>query len=249
MARNRKTKPESADAIPLIQPDRSGPSGDTLLKFAQDQDLFEQAKKREAVLRKQAGKPAREDDVSGKRDLAETAVTPEAERFLEALLWSVSLAVLHTTFDVLVQHQYAIEISWHGIVLRSLQALCGACASFLPTILAVPLTLFAVFFFLIYILHPFASHPTFLPTRLVPARFQGPLRQALFFVVSLGAGCYLIHITNTYGYMAVMKQAPSLGCLWIWAVIEMDLLWAVPSLAVIAAFVWLGDYSIRTGAQ
>lgn len=52
-------------------------------------------------------------------------------------------------------------------------------------------------------------------------------------------------MTNSFGYMAVMKQAPPLGCLWVWSVIELDLAWAVLSLAGTGMFVWLGGYSIK----
>ena len=50
--------------------------------------------------------------------------------------------------------------------------------------------------------------------------------------MAVGVGCYTIHVTNRYDYFAVMKRAPALGTLWVWSVIEMDLLWAVGSVAV-----------------
>lgn len=40
-----------------------------------------------------------------------------------------------------------------------------------------------------------------------------------------------------------MKQAPPLGCLWIWAVIELDLLWASASLLCAGAFWKYNGYS------
>lgn len=100
-----------------------------------------------------------------------------------------------------------------------------------------------MFALLFYTLHAHASNPTLLPG--LPARYQPILRQTIFFVTSICAGCYLIHITNTYGYLAVMKQAPPVGCLWIWAVIELNLPLAVLSLAAAAAFLWQGGYSIK----
>ena len=42
-----------------------------------------------------------------------------------------------------------------------------------------------------------------------------------------------------------MKRAPTLGCLWIWSVIELDLGLAVASLACAGAFLWRGGYSIK----
>ncbi len=102
-----------------------------------------------------------------------------------------------------------------------------------------------VFAVLFYTLHAHPARPTFLPTALVPARFQYTLRQLIFFSASVTAGCFLIHITNKYSYLAVLKQAPSLGCVWIWAVIELDLPWAALSLAVAGLFIWQGDYDIK----
>ncbi|KAI2636288.1 hypothetical protein GGS26DRAFT_487834 [Hypomontagnella submonticulosa] len=143
---------------------------------------------------------------------------------MDAILWSVSLSMLHFTLDVLVQHQYAISIIWPQIIIRALQA-C------------------AVFTFLIYVLHPHASSPSFVPG--LPVKFQAPLRQAIFFVASICSGCYLIHISNRYGYLAVMKQSPPLGCIWVWSVIELDLLYAVLSLVCTFGFFWQGGYTIK----
>jgi hypothetical protein len=70
------------------------------------------------------------------------------------------------------------------------------------------------------------------------------LRQGIFFATAVIAGCYLVYTTNRHGYLAVMKQAPPLGCLWVWSVIELDLLWALPSLAVTAVYMWQGGYGL-----
>jgi hypothetical protein len=69
------------------------------------------------------------------------------------------------------------------------------------------------------------------------------LHQFLFFVASVTAGCYLIYISNTFGYYAVMKQAPPIGCLWIWSVIELDLVAAAASLLCCIGFLKLGGYA------
>jgi len=94
-----------------------------------------------------------------------------------------------------------------------------------------------------YVLHPHPSSPTLLPG--LPARFQRPLRQGVFFAMSVAAGCRLVFVTNSYGYLAVMKQAPTLACLWLWSVIELDLPLAVGSLVFTAAYLWQGGYDIR----
>lgn len=100
-----------------------------------------------------------------------------------------------------------------------------------------------MFGLLFYTLHAHSSNPTILPG--LPLRYQSILRQTIFFMTSICAGCYLIHISNRYGYLAVMKQAPPVGCLWIWAVIELDLPYALLSLAGAGLFLWQRGYSIR----
>ncbi|KAI1637106.1 hypothetical protein F4809DRAFT_341001 [Biscogniauxia mediterranea] len=218
MVQTRKGR-KAAAGIKLAQPDRSGPTEATLLQFAQERELFEKADKKQ---KKNRGNDHGQDGDDGDEDKA--ALSPRAERIMEATLWTVSLAMLHFTLDVLVQHQYAIDISWPQIVRRSIQALF-------------------VFFLLFYVLHPHSSSPILLPG--LPVRFQSPLRQAIFFVASIASGCYLIHISNVYGYLAVMKQSPPLGCLWVWSIIELDLSLAVVSLAFAGGFFYQGGYTIR----
>ncbi|KAI8667247.1 hypothetical protein LRP88_01002 [Fusarium phalaenopsidis] len=208
MARQRKEKKEkSAKDIKYAHPDRSAPSEQTLLNFAKQRDLFAEADRRQRQV-----------------DNNEPVLPPRAERILETLLWTVSMAMLHFTFDVLVQRQYGIEVLWIQIVQRTLVA-------------------WLVFIGLFYVLHPHYSAPTFVP--FVPRDWQEPLRQLIFFTVSISAGCYIIYITNEYGYLAVLKQAPPVGCLWLWAVIELDLLWAFTSLLIAVGYGWTHGYGFK----
>lgn len=92
-------------------------------------------------------------------------------------------------------------------------------------------------------LHPHAVAPPLVPS-LLPARLQHPARQLIFFVMSTVCGCAVIQVTNGEGYLAVMKRAPPLACLWIWAVVELDLAWAALSLAIAAAYLWVNGYSV-----
>jgi len=128
----------------------------------------------------------------------------------------------HFTFDVLAQNQYAIEISWARISTKSLQA-------------------FVVILLLFYILHPYPTPSPFLPH--LPPQVSYVLHQLVFFLGSVLTGCYLIYVTNEYSHYAILKQAPPLGCIWIWSVIELDLKAAVGSLICCGVFMWLGDYS------
>ncbi|KAI1306557.1 hypothetical protein F5Y03DRAFT_133948 [Xylaria venustula] len=216
MVRTRKERKAAAE-IKLAQPDRSGPSEQTLLDLAQERNLFGQADQHPANRRKRSDDDGEDDDGD--------ELSPTAERIMDTLLWTVSLAMLHFTLDVLVQHQYAMEISWPQIVTRALVAL-------------------GVFFAFFYVLHPHPSSNVLLLPGL-PLRFQNPLRQAIFFVASTVSGCYLIDISNNYGYLYIMKRSPPLGCLWVWSVIELDLPIAVTSIAIVTGFFFYGDYSLR----
>lgn len=127
MARQRKEK--SIKDIKLKHPDRSGPdpSQKTLLEIAQERRLFQQADERQQandnnkskVVMTKSG-PVPEDDM----------LSPGAERVLEALLWTSTLAMLHFSFEVLVQNQYGTEVKWPKVFQRS--AAAWARTSYLP---------------------------------------------------------------------------------------------------------------------
>ncbi|KAK6949765.1 hypothetical protein Daesc_008086 [Daldinia eschscholtzii] len=215
MVRTRKEK-KAANEIKLSHPDRTAvPSENTLLKLAQDRNLFEEAERKKR-------KNAKDNDSDS--DDGDDLLSSTADRVLETMLLSISLSMLHFTLDVLVQHQYAISIIWPQIFVRSVQAS-------------------VVFFLLVYVLHPHVSAPSFVPG--LPVRFQSTLRQLIFLTASVVSGCYLIHISNKYSYLAVMKQSPPLGCIWIWSVIELDLPYAVLSLACTGGFFYQGGYTIK----
>ncbi|RPB15957.1 hypothetical protein P167DRAFT_481965 [Morchella conica CCBAS932] len=66
--------------------------------------------------------------------------------------------------------------------------------------------------------------------------------QLFFFVVSVAAGCWVVHAVNRYGYYKVMKRAPAVGTLWIWAAVEMTLGPVVLSSLVVAGYTWWMGY-------
>lgn len=70
------------------------------------------------------------------------------------------------------------------------------------------------------------------------------VRQMFYFGVAVGAGCYMITVGNQGGYFAVMKQAPPLGTLWIWSVVEMGLGWALASMVVNTGWLLWNGYSM-----
>jgi hypothetical protein len=119
MAKSRK-EPKTAKGIKLKHPDRSGPSEATLLDLAQDRGLFDAADERQSQLRRKQLANNDDDD-----DPEEHVLSPRAERIMEAMLWTVTMAMGHFTFDVLVQHQYAVEIKWPEVCTRAATAWAG----------------------------------------------------------------------------------------------------------------------------
>src|SRR3954452_12638469 len=99
MARQRKEKDVK---VKLKQPDRSGPdpSQQTLLDIAEQRGL----------LKAHNGEDEGEDE------------EPLVGRFGETMLWTFSLTMLHFTLDVLVSHQYAVDIVWPHLIRRAAQA-------------------------------------------------------------------------------------------------------------------------------
>ncbi|KAF2646417.1 hypothetical protein P280DRAFT_10450 [Massarina eburnea CBS 473.64] len=179
----------------LQHPDRSGPKGKT---------LFDLADERQRELNK--GKPGRE-QMDGEGATADgEAIGPLGD----AILYSVTMAGLHLTLDVLVYNQYREAIVWDEIIKRA--------ASALP-----------IFFFLVYLTH--VGFTTRFPV----------LRNLLFLVGGVAAGCYLVFSGNKHGYFYVMKAAPPVGTLWIWSVVEMDIAYAaLHALAVLGYSKWNG---------
>ncbi|KOS20953.1 hypothetical protein ESCO_004437 [Escovopsis weberi] len=220
MVKTRKDR-IAEKAVKLAHPDRSAPSEKTLLEIAHERNLFDQASARQAQLspnsNSSSNSQARDPD-------DEPLLSPAAERFLEACLWTSTLAMLHFTFDVFVHNQYATRIEWPSIFVNTARS-------------------WIVFFIFFYPIHPHAANPS--PIPLLPARLQRPARQALFFLASCAAGCALIYVSNAKGYMYNMRRAPTLACLWLWAVVELDLPWAVLSLAVAVAFLLGNGYEIK----
>jgi len=69
------------------------------------------------------------------------------------------------------------------------------------------------------------------------------LKQVFYLCTAVGAGCYMIFAGNKYDYYAVMKQAPPVGTLWVWSVIEMRLEFAVVSVLIDLGYLWWNGFS------
>ena len=67
-------------------------------------------------------------------------------------------------------------------------------------------------------------------------------RQCVFFAASVGAGAHLIKSGNRYGYYAVMKTAPPVGTIWVWSVVEMELVPAVAHMLAVGGYMWWNGF-------
>jgi hypothetical protein len=100
-ARSSNASLSSANDIPLAQPTRA-PASKTLVELAAErQDLLDK------------GRPFKRND-----GLESEQPEELIGRLGEAVVWTITLIMLHFTLDVLVHHQYAEEISWDNIVYR-----------------------------------------------------------------------------------------------------------------------------------
>ncbi|KAF2873743.1 hypothetical protein BDV95DRAFT_593062 [Massariosphaeria phaeospora] len=68
------------------------------------------------------------------------------------------------------------------------------------------------------------------------------LRNLVFLVGSVVAGCYMVYSGNKNGYFYVMKAAPPVGTLWIWAVVEMSLPYAGASILAVSGYLWWNQF-------
>ena len=139
---------------------------------------------------------------------------PEETPYLDVALYTTTLTILHFTLTVLVHHQYATSPPSLPSIFYS-----STVASPTPALLLV----------LVALLHPRSSQL---------------VTQLLFAALSIAAGVWLVYASNEDPYMAVMKKAPPLGTLWVWAIVEMKWEWALGCLGIVAAWGWFNGYSI-----
>jgi len=150
--------------------------------------------------------------------------------FGEAIMYTFTLSVLRFTLDVIVFHQYRQEIVWDEIWSRSVSA--------------VPVLFIATYMMHLRVFSGGAASSASSPSSSTSSsllssfsrNFFPLLRQLIFFAIATLTGPYLIKCGNESGYYAVMKQAPPLGTLWIWSVLEMKAGWA--GLSVLSTLVW-----------
>ena len=147
-------------------------------------------------------------------DLDVDSSASEETPYLDVALYTTTLTILHFTLTVLVHHQYATSPPSLPSIFYS-----STVASPTPALLLV----------LVALLHP---------------RSGQLITQLLFAALSIAAGVWLVYASNEDPYMAVMKKAPPLGTLWVWAIVEMKWEWALGCLGIVAGWGWFNGYSI-----
>ncbi|KAL5527489.1 hypothetical protein ACEPAG_6280 [Sanghuangporus baumii] len=68
--------------------------------------------------------------------------------------------------------------------------------------------------------------------------------QVIIFLLSVGCGCRLIYIVNWASWRTVINQCASLGTIWVYSIVHLNLLPAVGALAIVAAYVKWKDLRI-----
>lgn len=219
-AKPKKYPTESSADITLSQPDRNPPSSHkTLIQIAEERQLLNR------------GGGDRKKTPIDPKSVITTTIYPDgtlsnpvldqqedddviviATPFLDIFLYAFTLIILHFTLSFLVHHQYASKPPSLGPLFLS-----STVFTLTPTLL----------FVLVYVLHPRSDHPA---------------TQVLFAVMSTLTGAWLAYATNEEPYMAIMKKAPVLGTLWIWAIVELKWEWALATLSIIGGWGWWKGY-------
>jgi hypothetical protein len=149
------------------------------------------------------------------------------ETFFDTVLLTITLTCVHLTLSVLAMHQYAEKIEFRVLTGQTL-------------FIALPSLLFALSLFHGHIFP--SSIRSGLSTTWTSRVLL--LRGLIWVVVANVAGCYLIKLTNDKGYYQVMKDAPSVGTIWVWCVIEMGLAGAVVGVLGPAIYAWWKGFGI-----
>jgi len=239
-SQNSSSTRETLDSIPLAQPNRSpsAKSPKTLIEIAAEKQAQLDPKgqkfsgsniRPENVVQVEIGEdgkvipnPALKSLETAAGDAEESEETP----WLDVILLATSLGAIHFTLEVLTVHQYSQELHFPPIFAH---------------------TIFTAFPSLMLVISLF--HGLLLPISM--GGFSKPvqewvtsLRSLVYMVIANLSGCYLIYLTNDKGYYAVMKNAPAVGTIWVWAVLESGLFGALAGAIGPGAYAWWYGYGI-----
>lgn len=220
----KKSPTESKTDIALSQPDRNHPPSPhkTLIQIAEERQLLNRGdwkKKKTPIDPKSVITTTINPDGTFSNPVITNSDRQEddddvvvATPFLDVFLYAFTLIILHFTLSFLVHHQYASKPPSLGPLFLS-----STVFTLTPALLLV----------LVFVLHPRSAHPA---------------TQVLFAVISTLAGAWLAYATNEEPYMAIMKKAPVLGTLWIWAIVELKWEWALATLSILGGWGWWKGY-------
>lgn len=221
-AKPKQSPTESGSAdITLSQPDRKPPSSHkTLIQIAEERQLLNRGDRKktpidpESVITTTINPDGTLSNpvISNSHQQEDDDGVVVATPFLDIILYAFTLIILHFTLSLLVHHQYASKPPSLAPLFLS-----STVFTLTPTLL----------FVLVFVLHPRSGHPA---------------TQVLFAVISTFAGAWLAYATNAEPYMAIMKKAPVLGTLWIWAIVELKWEWALATLSIIGGWGWWKGY-------
>ena len=221
-AKPKESPTESSADITLSQPDRNTPSSyKTLIQIAEERQLFNRGDRKKPLIDPKSvitttinsdGTLSNSVTSTSHQQEDDDDVVVVATPFLDTLLYAFTLIILHFTLSLLVHHQYASKPPSLGPLFLS-----STVFTLTPTLL----------FVLVFVLHPRSGHPA---------------AQVLFAVMSTLAGAWLVYATNKEPYMAIMKKAPALGTLWIWAIVELKWEWALATLSILGGWGWWKGY-------
>lgn len=148
----------------------------------------------------------------------------EAENpLLDTLFLASSLSTPHFTLDILTVHQYTQVLRFPPIIQRVL-------------LLGFPTLTFAIYLFHGR-LFPRAFH------NLAGTLLNGVkvMQQLVFLIIANVAGCSLVYLTNDTRYYPVMKQAPSIGAIWVRCINELGLAGALVGVAGPGLYAWYNE--------
>ena len=219
--RNRKERRAQArsSGISLVQPHHSSTGRKTLLEIAAERQLLAHSSRGSALNPENTSVVTTSINPDGSISQADESAANATEGdedtstpYLDIFLYTSTLTILHFTLTLLTHHQYDSEPP-------KLIPLFLSSTVYSPTPLILSL--------LVWILHPRASNP---------------IVQGSFAVLSIACGVWLVRATNDEPYMAVMRKAPALGTLWVWAVVESKWEVAAAGLGIVGSWSWWNGY-------
>lgn len=167
----------------------------------------------------------RRTNVKSKADEASTtrpdtsAMPSHTSALITTLLYSPTLTLIHFTFHILVLHQYSQLGS----------SVSSSIWTYLVHIIREYLLVYAV---LVYVMH--------IP--LLAFRHYSRIRECIFALGGIAAGCLLVRMTHRAPYLEMVKRAPVTATLWMWCVLEMSIGSTMAMAAAVGAFAWRSGY-------